>query len=269
MLPRFFFLNVLLQPTSLIIQDISRLVELSPWWCVIYPYLEEKGYQTGCLVLMTGPHFPLHTNLCTFLTSVTIRMDQQCFQLKRCKAVKKVNVSHILTKITVKVHTKQFLKCLRFPPATWETPLFWLQQSFSSWKQSWRDCLINFGSHHWLDSYWMTSPAAATCEKHFFFSLVGVEAFERAVHLPVQLLPGSFLDRTVYRACCFNSYFNSITDGVSAGAWCQRCFLILPRTSDVAFGKLWTGSWPLFNTITGPPLARPRNIYNCQMKCTH
>lgn len=214
MLPRFFFLNVLLKPTS---NDNPRHVAIGG---VVTLVVRNLALPLG-VVLTTGAPFPLHTSLCTFLTSVIIKMDQR-WQV-------------------TKAHTKQFPKCLQFPPATWETPLFWLQQSFSSGKRSWQDCLINFRAHYWLDSYRMISPAATTCEKHLFFPL---EALEGAVHLLVQLLPGSFLDRTVYHACCFNSYFNSITDGVSAGAWCQRCFLILPRTSD---GSRCSSFWKAVN----------------------
>lgn len=63
-----------------------------------------------------------------------------------------------------------------------------------------------------------------------------IEAFERAVLLLFQLLPGTFLDETVYCGCFLNSYFNNITDGVSACTFareevgCQWCFLFLPGT---------------------------------------
>ncbi len=65
----------------------------------------------------------------------------------------------------------------------------------------------------------------------------GVDAFERAVLPPFRMLPCIFLDEIVYHEYFLISYFNDITDGVSAGTFaraetgCQWCFLFLPGTN--------------------------------------
>lgn len=90
-------------------------------------------------------------------------------------------------------------------------------------------------------------------------------------------LSGCHLALFLVKLCCLNSYFNNITDGVSACLFateetgCWWCFLFLPRTSDdrgscTFMERIDAGSCQFgrFSTIAGPQHVQRRNTYNCQ-----
>lgn len=201
------------------------------------------------------------------------QVTESCFQLKHCKTGKKLSVSLTFLQKSQWKFTQMYEK---IPPCNLRNPIILVATIIFILKTVLRGLLdqLQITPLTWL------IPNDFTCRNNLwktpFFPLVGVEALEGAVHLPVQLLPGSFLDRTVYHACCFNSYFNSITDGVSACAWCQRCFLILPRTSDGSrSSSFWKAvnrklayflhyNWTSIGT-TKKPLQLPNEMYPLRM----